>query len=153
LVRQEGARKSHLEAAAGNSIHHPDLACEFQRIVEHRQHRASDEPHRAAQRRRGAKKDERIGTITAVGQKIMLDRSHIGEAQLLGELRELERFAPILVRGLLMGTGRGKKMDAKFHRSPEVAQSSTPMRRSTEKGPPPRSAMAKQTSPQSSVYS
>ena len=132
LMRQEGARESHLKPAAGNGVHHTDLACELQRIVEHRQHRTGDETHRARQRRRRTEKDERIGTVAAVGQKIMLDRAHIGEAQLLGELRELERLAPILVGGLLLGTDGGKELYAELHRSPEVAQSSTPIRRSTE---------------------
>ena len=44
LVRQERAREADLEAAAGDRVHHPDLAGELERIVEHRQHRAGDQP-------------------------------------------------------------------------------------------------------------
>ena len=44
LVRQEGARETDLHAAVGDRVDHADLAGELQRIVEHRQHRAGDEP-------------------------------------------------------------------------------------------------------------
>src|SRR4029077_7498696 len=153
LVRQESTGKPHLQPAGGNRINHPDLARKLQRVVEHRQHRAGDQTHGARQCRRGGKEDEWVGTVAAIGQEIVLDRAHIGKAQLLGELGELERLAPILVGGLLVRTDGGKELNAEFHRSPVVAQSSMPMRRSSEKGPPPRSAMAKQTSPHSRVYS
>src|SRR5690606_13835206 len=48
LVRQEGARKADLEPAAGDGVEHADLARELERIVEHRQHGAGDEPRRLA---------------------------------------------------------------------------------------------------------
>ena len=131
-MRQEGAGKAHLQPASRNCIDHSDLACKLQRVVEHRQHRAGDETHRARQCRRGGKEDERVRTVAAVGQEIVLDRAHIGEAQLLGELGELECLAPILVGGLLVGTDGRKELNAEFHRSPAVTQSSTPMRRSSE---------------------
>ena len=117
LVGQEGAREAHLQAAAGNRIHHPDLAGELERMIEHRQHRAGHQPKRARHRSGGAEKDERIGTVAAIGQKIVLDRAHIGEAQLLRQLRELERLAPIVVGALLIGTDGGKELDAEFHQS------------------------------------
>src|SRR5262245_2281308 len=87
-------------------------------IVEYRQHRTGDEPDRARHRRCGAEKDERIGAVAAIGQKIVLDRAHVGEAQPLRELRELERLAPVLVGGLLVGTDGRKELNAEFHRSP-----------------------------------
>jgi hypothetical protein len=132
LVGQEGACEANLQAAPGDRVHHPDLARELERIVEHRQHRTGDEPDRARHRRRGAEKDERIGAVAAIGQKIVLDRAHVGEAQPLRELRELERLAPVLVGGLLVGTDGRKELNAEFHRSPWIVQSSTPIRRSSE---------------------
>jgi hypothetical protein len=50
----------------------------------------------------------------------VLDRADIGEAQLLGELRQFERLAPILVGRLLIRTDGGKELNAEFHRSPCV---------------------------------
>ena len=63
---------------AGDRVDHADLAGELERIVEHRQHRAGDEPDRARHRRGRAEEDQRVGAVAAIGMEIVLDRPHIG---------------------------------------------------------------------------
>ena len=47
----------------------------------------------------------------------MLDRAHIGEAELFGQLRELERLTPVMIGALLIGTDGGEELDTEFHQS------------------------------------
>ncbi len=97
FVRQEGAGKADVEAAAGNGIEHGDLAGKFQRVVERRHHRAGDQPHFFGARRRRRQKHDRIGAIAAIALEIMLDRARVGVAErlsLLGDGEALARNTP-----------------------------------------------------------
>ena len=73
LVRQERAREPDVEPAARNAVEHRDLARELERMVEHRQHRAGDEPHRLRALRHGAEKDDRVRAVAAVAGEVVLD--------------------------------------------------------------------------------
>ena len=109
FMRQERARKTDLQAPAGDRVRHPDLTGQLERMVEHRQHGPGDEPDRMRHRRGRAEKYQRVRAVAAVGVKIMLDRAHIGEAQLLGEAGKLQRLAPILIGRLLRGPDRRER--------------------------------------------
>ena len=118
LVRQEGAGETDLDAAVGDRVDHADLAGELQRIVEHRQHRAGDEPDGPRDRGGGAEEDQRVGAVAAIRMEVVLHRPHAGIAELLGVLRELQRLIPILRGRFLIRADRREELDAKFHRSP-----------------------------------
>ena len=46
FVWQKRAGKSHIKPPARNAVQHCNFAREFERMIEDRQHRASDEAHR-----------------------------------------------------------------------------------------------------------
>ena len=96
-MRQESAGKADFQPAAGNRIHHGDLAGELQGVVEHRQHRAGDEPDGARDCCGGAQKYQRVGAIAAIRMEIVLDRSHVAVPKSLRQRGELQRVAPVLL--------------------------------------------------------
>ena len=61
LVRQERACESDLESTARDRVEHADLTRELERVVEHGEHRAGDEPHRRRASRRGGEEDSGLG--------------------------------------------------------------------------------------------
>ena len=77
LVQQERAREADVEPAAGNAVEHRDLAGELERMVEHRQHRAGDQPHGLGALRDGAQKHDRVRAVAAVAIEVMLDGARV----------------------------------------------------------------------------
>ncbi len=107
-----GSQTSELRAFIASCSH---MSGELERIVEHRQHRAGDEPDFLRLRGGGAEKDQRAGAVAAVVMKIMFDGSHIGEAELLREAGEIKRFRPIVFGGFDVRADRRKELDTEFH--------------------------------------
>ena len=87
LVRQEGACEADLGSTARDRVEHPDLTRELERVVEHGEHRASDEPHRRRARRGGREEQERVRRVAAVGVEVVFDRADVRVAQRLGTAR------------------------------------------------------------------
>ena len=118
FVRQERARKADVEPSAGNAVEHADLAGELERMVEHRQHRAGDEPHGLGALRGGAEKHDRVRAVAAVAVEIVLDRARVGEAQLVGFLGDRERLRVVVGRALVGMIDGGKKLHTELHVAP-----------------------------------
>jgi hypothetical protein len=97
LVGQECAREPDLHAAVGDRIDHADLTGKLQRIVEHRQHRAGDEPDGPGDCACRTQEYEGVGTVAAIRMEIVLHRPYIGIPEPLRQLRELQCLAPILL--------------------------------------------------------
>jgi hypothetical protein len=126
LVRQEGARKADVEAAVRDRIQHSDLARELERMIEHRQHGAGDQTHACCALRGGGQEQQRAGAVAAVMVEIMLHRTDMGEAQLVGFLGKIERLGKVLRGGLLVRANVREELDSEFHGSPRQVRRREP---------------------------
>ena len=115
LVRQEGAREADLEPAAGDRVEHADLARELERVVEHGQHGASDQPRLAGALGGGGEKEHRIGAVAAIAMEIVLDDPHMAVAEPVAQPDQFEAFREILRAGLLPRPDIRKELHAEFH--------------------------------------
>ena len=115
FVRQEGAGKADVEAAAGNRVEHGNLAGKFQRVVERRHDRAGDQPHFLGARRRRRQKHDRIGAIAAIALEIMLDRARVGVAERLGLFGDGEALGKILRGAFVARPEIGEELNAELH--------------------------------------
>ncbi len=118
FVRQEGAREADVETPAGNAVEHGDLAGELEGMIEHRQHRSGDEPHRFRALRHGGEEDDRIGAIAAVSREIVLDGARVVKAQLVRLFGDREQFRVIVRRALVGMIDGGKKLHTELHVAP-----------------------------------
>ena len=115
LVWQECARKAHVKPPAGDRIEHADFPGKLERVVEDRKHCAGHKPHVARTLRGRAQEDDGIGAIAAIGLKIVLDGAHMGETQLVGFGRDVERVVEIIPRRFLLRRYIGKELKAELH--------------------------------------
>ena len=135
LVRQKRPREADIEPAAAQRIEHGDLAGQFQRMVEGRQHRAGHQPRPPRALRRRREKDDRVGAVAAVMVKIMLDDPDMRIAQLVRFLGEIERLRKIGLRRFLLWPHIGEELHAELHR------------RSTRVSAPPGRGLRRRTRP------
>ena len=89
-MRQKRPREPDLDAAREIASTMPIWPASFSGLLNTGSTAPVIEPHGAGDRGGGAEKDQRVGTIAAVGMKVVLDRPHAGVAELLGPLRELQ---------------------------------------------------------------
>ena len=120
LVRQEGACESDLESTARDRVEHADLTRELQRVVEDREHRAGDEPHRRRPSRRGREEDERVRRVPAVVVEVVLDSADVREPEGLGLLGEPERLSKYWLAGVVSGPTDGKNCTPNSIEPPRV---------------------------------
>src|SRR5205807_6155407 len=101
-----------------------DLAGQFQRVVEGRQHRTGDKPRPAWALGRRREKHDRVGAVAAVIMKIMLDDADMAEAEAVGFLGQVERLLKISFGRFLLGPDIGKELHAELHdRTPPTNRS------------------------------
>src|SRR5215469_14985002 len=115
LVRQEGARETDIETPIAYRVEHADFAGELERVVEDGQHGTRHQAHAARALCCGGKEQHRVGAVTAVVMKIMLDDTDMGETEALRFLYEIERVAKVFGAGFLFGPYIRKKLHAKLH--------------------------------------
>ncbi len=131
LVRQEGAREAHVEPPVRYGVEHADLAGELERVVEGREHRARDQAGLGRALRRGREEDDGVGAVAAVGVEVVLDRAHVGVAEVVTEARE--RLLPVVAPRLQLRAYVGKELDAELH---DVASSALRLHRASEAAGP-----------------
>src|SRR5204863_3420478 len=86
FVREKRARKSDIEASTRDPVQHGDFTSELERMIEHRQHRAGNQPHVLGALRYGAQENNGIRTIAAVALELVLHSAGVSEAKLFGRL-------------------------------------------------------------------
>src|ERR1700751_3432059 len=94
-------------------------------MIEDRQNRAGDEPHRLGALRQRGEKNDRGRAVSAVPLEIVLDRPRVGEAEALGLLCNRQRFREIGRGTFLVRTDARKELHAELHSKPSAQGSAT----------------------------
>lgn len=114
-MRQECSRKADVQPAAADGIDHADFARELERVVEDRQQRAHHKTRAFRALRGSGKKDQGIRAVATVLVEVVLDDTHMGEAEVVGAVDHPQRLGEIAVARDLLGGYIGEKLNAEFH--------------------------------------
>ena len=114
-MQQERPREADIETATGDRIDHADFAGKFQRMVEHRQHRAGDQPRPLGALRRRREKDERVRAVATVMMKIVFDGADVRIAQPIGRLAQVQALGEVVHGGLGVRADRREELNAELH--------------------------------------
>ncbi len=145
FLRHERAGDADFQPAVRQPVQHADLSRQLQRIIEHRQHRAGDDPRLLADLRGGAQEHDGVGAVTAIGMKIMFDRPDMGVTVFVRQSDQLQTFIEILARGFFFRLHARKKLHPEFHLYPPAWTAKLPRKTGltvprTVRGGKPRAA-------------
>src|SRR5581483_440093 len=115
FVGQEGPGETDLEPPAADRVEHADLAGQFQRVVEDRQHRSGDQAKTPAPLGGGGKEHDRAGRVAAIVVAVVLDDPDVVVAQHIGAFDEVEAFTEVASGRFLLRSDIREEVDTDVH--------------------------------------